>query len=157
MIGSMWERFWGQVRRLPDNKGRGCWEWQGGIDASGYGSFWTGDRIERAHRMALLLGGRQLKAGQCVCHKCDNRRCVRPSHLFIGSRADNAADMRAKGRGFIPPPRFGQGHPGSKLTRSAVREIRRANGTQKEIAKRFGISQSNVCLIRQHKIWKEIP
>jgi len=74
---------------------------------------------------------------------------VNPDHLFLGTSDDNNKDRHQKGRTVIPAL-AGEKHPQSKLTDEKVREIRQALGTQQEIAKLFGISQSHVCAIRNH-------
>jgi hypothetical protein len=98
------ERFWARV-----TTGAGCWEWSGAIAKSGYGMIGRGTRDEgvvSTHRLSWELHHGSVPDGLCVLHRCDNRRCVRPDHLFIGTRADNNADMRAKGRGSKPPNRW---------------------------------------------------
>jgi hypothetical protein len=103
-------------------KGPGCWEWQGGINQSnGYGRFYL-DRLTPflAHRLSWALYRGPLKL--CVLHKCDNRKCVRPSHLFEGTRADNNKDMCAKGRHGKSDLK-GMKHPGRKLNSHEVETI----------------------------------
>lgn len=92
--GTTEERFWARVDR-----GDGCWEWRGCKKRNGYG--WVGVRKEQwvAHRLAWTFVNGPIPTGLHVCHRCDNPSCVRPDHLFIGSHADNMADMKAKGRG----------------------------------------------------------
>ena len=98
--------FWERVDRRGPVKRPGlgrCWEWTGamggGVDGE-YGAFSAGGRLLRAHRVAFELAGGTgaILPGFDVMHRCDNRKCVRPSHLRLGSRADNNRDCAAKGR-----------------------------------------------------------
>lgn len=87
------EAFWTRVKR-----GEGCWEWQGEIAWTGYGR-WVVSRVHwAAHRLAYTLANGPIPDGQIVCHSCDNRRCVRPDHLWLGTYSDNIQDALRKGR-----------------------------------------------------------
>lgn len=88
-------RFWSKVKKSED----GCWDWTGSLN-HGYGQLSRGRGVSpySAHRLSYELTYGAIPEGLHVLHRCDNRRCVRPSHLFLGSQADNNADMRAKGR-----------------------------------------------------------
>src|SRR4051812_28318591 len=86
--------FWRSVQR----SGEGCWLWTGQMGPTGYGVY-RFDRVNYpAHRIAVALSGRVVSEGDVVMHSCDNRICVNPNHLTIGTQGENVRDMVAKGR-----------------------------------------------------------
>lgn len=96
------ERFWEKVVINTD----GCWGWTGAIDPkTGYGRIGAGGRgtgVKGAHVVSYELHYGPVPEGKEVCHRCDNRSCPRPGHLFAGTRSDNMKDCFAKARGAIP-------------------------------------------------------
>ena len=85
-------------KKISINPKTGCWEWHGSIYLNGYGQFSFLGRPMRAHRVSYLLFKDEIPPNMDVCHTCDNRICVNPDHLFIGSRSDNMQDCSKKGR-----------------------------------------------------------
>lgn len=147
------KRFWNHVR-IAD----GCWEWFGGKDRGGYGILHSPNPERRrllAHRVSWELHRGAIPAGMFVLHTCDNRSCVNPAHLFLGTHASNMRDMTAKGR-----QASGVRHSQAKLTDEAVLEIRakRANGTtQPALAALYGVSQTTISRICQRVLWRHLP
>ena len=143
--------FWAKVDKVTHSDG--CWVWQGAKTTSGYGAFQMGvGNTVRAHRIAYVLHFGAFDDDLVVCHKCDNRECVNPSHLFVGTNADNAADMSNKGRAARL---HGTQNGCSKLTDSIVVSIYQDPRTNREIAAEYGIASSLVSLIRHRKVWGE--
>lgn len=128
-----------------DNK-TDCWEIQGYLDKDGYGNVSN----KRAHRLAYELFIGKIPFGKIVCHKCDNRKCCNPDHLFIGSQKDNISDMMKKGR---KDSRYGERNTQNKLSESQVIEIYTSSETQRRIAEKYKIDQSTVSYIKTGKLW----
>jgi hypothetical protein len=148
------ERFWRFVR-----KGSGCWEWTAATGGSHYGSFGvTRSRQMPAHRFSWELHFGPIPKGLFVCHHCDNRLCVRPDHLFLGTHLDNMADMVAKGRGRSGV-RSGVLNHNARLTEDDVRAIRQrraAGETTVALGKAFGVSSPQISYIVNRKVWRHV-
>lgn len=151
------DRFWDKV-----DKTDGCWNWNGSLvgDRRWYGALliktkgkWT---HIRAHRLSYLLAHKEIPEGMCVLHSCDNGRCVKPEHLWLGTPQDNMEDMRVKGRISKVSRNRGELCGASKLTEVEVKQIRdrcAVGDKQSKIAKDFGIDQSMVSCIKNKKKW----
>lgn len=160
------ENFWSKVVCGADDD---CWEWQGARTSAGYGNLsWHGQHVQ-AHRLAYALtyGGAALETGfrqlgrakkyrRFVLHKCDNRLCCNPKHLFLGSMRTNLLDAYRKGRKTQPR----SGHTNAKLTAAEVRAIREAYNSdgvrQVDLAARYGVSQRAISLIVRHETYKDV-
>jgi hypothetical protein len=119
---------------------------------NGYVQTYVRRECHLAHRLVWEECFGPIPEGLCVCHHCDNPPCVNPEHLFLGTQADNMRDMITKGR---RARQTGENAPGRKLTAEQVEEIRKAIGTTRAIASRFGISQSQVSKIRRREQWQD--
>ena len=135
--------FWSKVRI-----GSGCWEWSGSRSGSGYGNLRLHRQAdnEYAHRASWRLVFGPIPAGLCVLHSCDNRICVRPSHLFLGTIADNNADMMRKGR-HVPRRKL---KPDQLL---AVRSLLRQGHSGSSIARKFGVAASCISGIKRGELY----
>jgi HNH endonuclease len=136
-----------------------CWEWFGSRLPNGYGRLGDAGRTVYAHRLSYQLYVGEIANGLCVCHRCDNPRCVNPNHLFIGSQAENIADRDAKGRHRVLR---GEAIPGTRLTEAQVVEIRRLyiprsrQTGSRALARRFGVSQGAVSAAINGDTWRHV-
>lgn len=134
----------------------GCWLWLGAVNRNGYGKVKVDRKNLTAHRWSWLLHRGQIPDGLHVLHHCDVPGCVNPSpsHLWLGTNAENDADKRAKGRHFVQPI-----HREPKVSEDAVLEMRRLRGfeTVVSLGKRFGLHYSQVSRIQRGLYWAHIP
>jgi hypothetical protein len=148
------ERFWAKVEKRGAND---CWPWLGGKSAEGYGLMRVKGATHGAHRISYALNsGEAIPPSLYVCHSCDNRICVNPHHLWLGTHSQNNADKVAKGRqskGFLGR------RPQPKLSHAQVQSVRALNGqaTVRHVASIYGVSRSQVHRIWSGQNWKHIP
>jgi hypothetical protein len=135
----------------------GCWNWTASVHHSGYGQFNVDGRPELAHRVSYGIYCGAIPGGQQVLHRCDNRRCVRPDHLFLGTHTDNMRDMAAKDRG---DPRPGEESNFAKLTEAAVADIRarykrenHSKSNARELAHEYGVTKRCIVQVVAGETW----
>jgi hypothetical protein len=151
-LGPIWARV---------NRTSGCWLWTGSRGSHGYGQVTIRRRVLTVHRLVWEALFGPIPQGSCVLHRCDVRNCVRPDHLFLGTRGENSADMWSKGRGISPPNfvRRGEEHRSAKLTAGDVRSIRTraALGANRgDLARNFGVTRSLIGQILRRRIWRHL-
>ena len=143
--------FWKHVEKSDS-----CWIWNGAALQNGYGKLRRG-KYWLAHRYSFFLANGGITDGMHVCHRCDNRRCVNPAHLFLGTRSDNMRDMVSKGRGVFGTVR-GSRCASAKFNELQVAEIRYRfdlGEKQKDLAVEFNTTPTYIsALIRKH--WKHV-
>lgn len=145
------ENFWSRVSAPTAT---GCREWQGYTLKNGYGRLMWNRELVSAHRLAWLLSTGSPAGDAYVCHRCDNRRCCEPTHLFLGDARENYADCRAKDRHMR-----GERQPLAKLTSADIPLLRRLwkdGATLEAIAKRFGICKQTVHRAATGRSWAHV-
>ena len=160
------KRFWSKVKKT-----NGCWEWTAALAGEGYGTFQRGVRDPiYAHRFAYIMTHGQIPNGKFVLHRCDNKICVRPSHLFLGTQKDNIVDAVSKGRmavgnkngSRLHPERLvrGERHPLVKLSERDVLHIRYlyANGgiTMKILGQQYGVTEVCIRSVITRRTWNHV-
>lgn len=163
------DRFWSQVDKngpIIPYIGTPCWIWIGTNSSTGYGEFGANKDHYSAHRFSYQLHYGEIPNGFLVCHKCDNRPCIRPDHLFAGTQSDNIKDMYKKGRqNKNPKPRNpecvprGERHHKTQLTTEKViyiRELHESGMSQREIARQLKIHHATVGHVVRREVWKHV-
>lgn len=144
------QRFMDKVSPEPNS---GCWIWTGSLDVCGYARFGFDGRNSKASRVSLTLFKGITRIDGNACHKCDNRACVNPDHLYVGTQLDNMSDSIR--RGTFQRVR-GERKPLAKLTRDAVRDIRSKRLSTVEFAKLYGVATCTVRRVVRRDNWNHI-
>jgi len=174
------QQFWIRVNKnstTPEVNGARCWEWLGSLDSTGYGAFALGKRENggsknhKAHRLAWMSTHGRIPVGKILLHSCDNRVCVNPAHLRVGTPAENSADMAAKGRASQGDGHYSRTSPellarGTNNARArldedqviAIREkFAGIRGQLSELAREYGMPVTAIHEIVNNKVWKHLP
>lgn len=149
------QRFWSKVDVLSKEQ---CWNWKCGTLSSGYGQFWLNGINVLSHRASWVICKGKIPDNLYVLHKCDNPSCVNPDHLFLGNHQDNMDDEKRKGRtagGTRRGHTYTQGvlSGNSKLSEDDVAKIYWSEENQYILAKKYGVSQSLVSMIKNRHRW----
>lgn len=143
------------IKRFLDkvSKTKECWNWLAGLNSYGYGQYKFCGKPISAHRFSYIAFVGYVPKGLLVCHTCDNRKCVNPKHLWLGTEYDNAQDCVSKGRqtrarGVL------NGH--AKLSESQILEIRQSKLSSYKIAPLYNVAASNIRSIRNGARWKHV-
>lgn len=147
------QRFWNNV---PQGSPYECWEWKGTLNAQGYGVIRYHGKNQRASRIMYELHNSPIGSSKIfVLHSCDNRKCINPSHLSLGTPADNMKDMVKRERSLV-----GEQNHKAHLTANQVLEIRasweKRELTQFELADKYAVDQTQISRIVLRKQWKHI-
>lgn len=141
------------AKKVEVDPSTGCWNWTGSLHSQGYGVIRSQRKHHLAHRASYLVFKGPVPDNLLVCHHCDNRKCVNPEHLFLGTVDDNQKDMKHKDRSV-----FGERASWAKLNQKQVIEILSLRGTttltQRAVAKRYGVSPSLICMIWKGAVWE---
>lgn len=147
------ERFWSRVIKMHH-----CWIWSGTRRRHNtYGCFEVNGKLISAHRYSWELHNGKIPANLFVLHKCDDKLCVNPDHLFLGTASDNNKDRVAKNRSWHP---IGELHPIHKLTEDDVKAIRIEYSTgsisQRALAKKYNVAQWTIGKVVNRKTWQTV-
>lgn len=136
----------------------GCWVWEKCLNGDGYPVIWVNKKRWKGHRLSFFIFYGQDPGKLLVCHACDNRKCINPDHLWLGTHLDNNRDCINKNR-MRHPPNLGEKHGMSKFTDDLVRLIRKEYSTgvtQTSLAKKYKCHQATIGRIVTRVRWKHI-
>lgn len=161
------DKFWKLASRPSGSDD--CWLWTGLLSQQGYGRFHIGQRPFIAHRISFVLSGGEFHNGSLVLHKCRNKNCVNPAHLYSGTQKQNCADKERDGtvargdrNGIRKHPELvtGEANGNAKLNEDAVRAMRLVRSATSlsyvRLARMFGVTPTHAQYICERKNWKHV-
>lgn len=151
------DRFWSKVNIGKSNE---CWEWLTTLYVDGYGQFMINRTSRRSHRISYELNHGPIPNNMVIMHTCDNRKCVNPAHLKLGTQQQNIQDMFAKGR-QPKISRAGTANGRAKLNEDAARYIKQhgvkgRGGNVVKLAEKYNVSTTQILCILDNKSWSHI-
>lgn len=155
-----WENIREKIQSNIVISDSGCWEWTGCVQSNGYSRIRFDGKTHYGHRVSFMAFVGAILPGMDICHACDNRKCVNPEHLFMGTRKDNMVDCVKKGRStrgraFI----YGDGTSNAKLSAVDVKNIRflsKGGVSLRVLSKNFGVHIDTVRAVIKRKTWRHI-
>jgi hypothetical protein len=135
---------------------KGCWNWTDHLEVRGYGRATYNGKTYPAHRLSYMCFEKKIPKGLLVCHKCDNRRCVNPEHLYLGTHHDNSLD---RGKRNLKSFQRGESHGNCKFSDAIILEVRKKHSegqSRSQISKIYNIKYSAVCKIIRRESWNHI-
>lgn len=123
-----------------------CIEWTKACNSSGYPVTWVNNKIAYVHRIIM-----EAVETDIVMHLCDNKKCINPLHLKVGTPKENSLDMKSKNR-----QAKGEACGNAKLTEKEVKEIRMSHLSSRKLAALYNISKTNILDIKNNKIWRHL-
>ena len=134
-----------------------CWNWRRSLNTHGYGQARHLNGTYAAHRLAFILKYPQkIISKKLICHHCDNRACINPKHLYVGTPLSNMQDMIKRGRQNFPGGAKGEKHKDAKLTIALVRSIRKSSLPHKQLARIVGVDNKTIRDVRARRTWKHV-
>jgi hypothetical protein len=147
--------FWDCVRKGAASE---CWEWQRALRSDGYARFnfktTRPTKCALVHRISYALAHGSAPAGRLICHRCDNRKCVNPAHLYCGSPSDNNRDRAERDRMNLPR---GEQHPNTKFDVWDIICIRADPRKNPAIAQDYGCGRTTISAIKRRQNWGHVP
>ncbi len=161
------ENFWNKVNKNSNVFGATgsfpseCWEWIGALRDGHYGCIGFKNKVQRSHRVSWILHFGDIPDDLCVCHACDNTKCIRPDHLFLGTISDNMKDAYNKGRIKMPKRKHnGMQRHNAKLTDDIVRTIRKdyldKKETYRSLAAKYHVDIKTIGHVIHYRKWKHV-